>query len=74
MVSMVSHDIRTPLTTINGALALAGVGAFGQLPDELKNEVESADTESNELISLVNDLLTAEKSKSGNRAALQKVD
>jgi signal transduction histidine kinase len=71
MVSMVSHDIRTPLTTINGALSLAGVGAFGELPPELQAEVESADTESNELISLVNDLLTAEKSKSGTHRVVE---
>src|SRR6202040_1534192 len=30
LVSMVGHDIRTPLTTVNAALSLAGVGAFGQ--------------------------------------------
>ena len=41
-LSVVSHDLRTPLTSINGPLALMAEGAFGTLPGPVTDMVHVA--------------------------------
>ncbi|HEY9712323.1 MAG TPA: PAS domain S-box protein, partial [Chroococcales cyanobacterium] len=56
-VAMVSHDLRTPLTSIRGSLTLIGEGVFGETSPEAKQRIEIAQKNVNRLINLINDLL-----------------
>jgi len=64
-VSMVSHDLRTPLTGVRGFLNLIVIGALGELSDQVRDGAAAAEQSVNRLIELVNDLLRLEKLESG---------
>jgi signal transduction histidine kinase len=65
LLNMVAHDLRTPLTSVRGALALLMAGAFGEQTAEGKERLGIADRNLDRLISLINDLLDIEKMKAG---------
>lgn len=65
LVSMVSHDLRTPLTSIQTSLALIEVGACGEIPDRVRGEIAVAERSATRLINLINDLLDIEKMEAG---------
>lgn len=65
LVAMVSHDLRTPLTSINGVLTLLDQGVYGELSPAGHRAIDRAQSSSDYLISLVRDLLDAEKVESG---------
>jgi PAS domain S-box-containing protein len=67
-VSTVSHELRTPLTSISGSLGLLIGGATGKLPDSAERLLAIAQTNSQRLVRLVNDILDIEKMES-NRIA-----
>jgi PAS domain S-box-containing protein len=60
-VSTVSHELRTPLTSISGSLGLLIGGAAGALPDPAARLLTIAQTNSQRLVRLVNDILDIEK-------------
>src|SRR5262249_11440128 len=60
-VSMVSHDLRTPLTSVQGTLALFSRGVYGEIPQPGMLRLASAEKSTRRLIKLVNDLLEIEK-------------
>jgi len=64
-VQMVSHDLRSPLTSIQFSLEMLAVGASGDLPEEALLDVRSAQNNTTQLINLVNDLLDLEKIEHG---------
>ncbi len=64
-VAMVSHDLRTPLTSIQGFLSLLEAGAYGELSEAGNSSLNVADNSISRLIKLVNDLLDVEKIESG---------
>lgn len=64
-VSTVSHELRTPLTSIRGALGLLEGGAVGELPNRATELIGIAQTNSERLGHLINDLLDMEKIESG---------
>ncbi|MBX9670912.1 MAG: PAS domain S-box protein [Candidatus Obscuribacterales bacterium] len=64
-VAMVSHDLRTPLTSIRGFLTMASEGAYGPVSDQGNRAIDRAQSSADLLISLVVDLLDAEKIDSG---------
>lgn len=64
-VAMVSHDLRTPLSSFRSVLALLQVGSLGPLSEKGLQLVAKADSEISRLIALINDLLDAEKMSSG---------
>lgn len=64
-VAMVSHDLRTPLTSVGGFLQLMPAGVYGSMPPEAIQEGEVAQRHTDHLISLINDLLDLEKLKAG---------
>lgn len=64
-VSMVSHDLRTPLTSIQVFLNMLARGLFGQVPENVLKKATMADRNASRLINLINDLLDIEKMESG---------
>jgi PAS domain S-box-containing protein len=64
-VAMVSHDLRTPLTSIQMVLSLLEAEAYGQISDSGHENLEAAEGNVNRLIALVNGLLDLEKMESG---------
>lgn len=64
-VAMVSHDLRTPLTSVQGFLSLLSIDAYGKLNDAGKESLSLTEDSVDRLIALVNDLLDIEKMESG---------
>ena len=64
-VSTVSHELRTPLTSIAGSLGLIAGGAAGQLPEKAARLISIAQSNSQRLVRLINDVLDLEKLESG---------
>ncbi len=64
-VAIISHELKTPLLSMELALQLINKGAFGQLPTELTRRVDVLLSETRRLSRLVNDLLFVEKMQSG---------
>ena len=61
----VSHELRSPLTSIKGGLGLVLSGATGELTDKTRNLVEIAHRNSERLVLIVNDMLDLEKMAAG---------
>jgi PAS domain S-box-containing protein len=64
-ISTVSHELRTPLTSIRGSLGLVASGKAGVLPAAARKFIEIANTDSQRLIRLINDLLDIQKIEAG---------
>ena len=64
-VSTVSHELRSPLTSINGSLGLLHSGATGVLPDKAAAMVRIAYLNSEHLVRIINDILDIGKLESG---------
>lgn len=67
-ISTVSHELRTPLTSVVGSLALLRSGAAGALPAEAQRLAEIAETNSQRLIRLINDILDIDQIRKGRMA------
>ena len=65
-VSTVSHELRTPLTSIAGSLGLIAGGAVGALPEKAARLISIAQSNSQRLVRLINDVLDVEKLASGS--------
>jgi len=68
LVSMVSHDLRTPLTSVQASLTLLSEGVLGTLPARAVKEITNAENNATRLINLINDLLDIEKMEAGQLA------
>lgn len=64
-ISTVSHELRTPLTSIRGSLGLIEGGAMGQIPAKAMSMVRIANSNTDRLIRLINDVMDLEKMRSG---------
>ena len=64
--AMVSHDIRTPLSSINGILQLVQRGRYGEIPVEVDEKLSTAEKNVDKLLALVSKLVEIEKLESGN--------
>ncbi len=60
-VSVVSHELKTPLTSIRGALGLAASGRLGACPPEAQRMIEVALSNTERLARLVQDILDIER-------------
>jgi signal transduction histidine kinase len=60
-ISMMSHDLRTPLMSIQASLALLGAGASGQLQPSAAKNVQDAERNISYIISLINSLIDVER-------------
>jgi len=74
-VQMISHDLKTPLSSIQMALEMIARGTYGELIDTGKSRLEAATRNCNQLIALINDLLDIEKMQAGKlQLELESVD
>jgi PAS domain S-box-containing protein len=64
-VAMVSHDLKTPLTSIQMVHSLLKAEAYGELNDDGHASLDIADEEVDRLIRLVSELLDIEAMESG---------
>jgi PAS domain S-box-containing protein len=64
-ISVVSHEMRTPLTSIKGALGLVASGATGDLSNAAQKLMDIAASNTDRLIRLVSDMLDLERIESG---------
>jgi len=67
-VAMVSHDLRTPLTSIQGTLTLLSNDVYGTLSHQGRMRVANAGNSVRRLIKLINDILDIEKLGAGKLA------
>lgn len=72
-VSMVSHDLRAPLTTLLITVELLNNASFGELNERGKKRVGIIQAEVHRLISLVNNLLDIERLESDRMAISKEV-
>ncbi|CAN5504263.1 hypothetical protein BH11CYA1_BH11CYA1_44980 [soil metagenome] len=66
LVAMLTHDLRSPLTTIQGMIEMAQAGMLGDLNDRGVRLTQAAERNSSRMLSLINDLLDIEKIKAGS--------
>lgn len=64
-VSTVSHELRTPLTAIAGSLGLINGGALGEVPEHMQQMLNIAQSNSQRLRKLIDDLLDIDKLVAG---------
>lgn len=64
-VAMITHDLRTPLSSIQATLGLLDQGLYGDLTENGRKRVSGAEKSCDNLISLITDLLDIEKMQSG---------
>ena len=65
-IAMVSHDLRSPLTSVQTFLELLDSGICGDLNDKGKKKLDTINRDVDRLIALIKDLLDLERFKSGS--------
>ena len=60
-IGIVSHQLRTPLTSMQGALGLLAMGLIDDDPAQMKHTIQIAASETERLVRMVNDILDLEK-------------
>jgi len=64
-IAIISHELRTPLTSIKGSIGLLLGDVLGELPKPVRSMLDIANSNSERLLLLINDLLDIEKISSG---------
>jgi len=64
-ISMVSHELRSPLTSIKGSMGLLLSGAAGDVPSKAKSLLEISHRNADRLVLIINDILDLEKITTG---------
>ena len=65
-LSMMSHDLRTPLTTISGNVRLLAAGAFGPITDEQGEALGRVDGACSHVARMIEDILSFAQLESGS--------
>ncbi|HSX09327.1 MAG TPA: MASE1 domain-containing protein [Candidatus Saccharimonadales bacterium] len=64
-ISMASHELRTPMTAINGLLSMIFDGDYGPINTRLKHPLDNIQVSAKRQIHLINDLLDVSRLQSG---------
>lgn len=64
-ISMASHELRTPMTAINGLLSMIFHGDYGPINEQLKHPLDNIQISAKRQIHLINDLLDVSRLQSG---------
>lgn len=67
-VSMLTHDLKTPLTAVVGSIDLVKEGRLGSVNEEQKEYLESATESCGEMVEMINTLLDVYRFESGKMA------
>ncbi len=65
LIRMVSHDLRTPLSSVSNLLELLSYSMYGDLTETGEKRVNATRLEVDRLIRMINDLLDFEKMEAG---------
>lgn len=65
LISIVSHELRSPLTSIKGYVDLMQSGDFGKVPDEMTGYLDVISDNANRLSALIEDMLDLSRIESG---------
>lgn len=68
LVSTVSHELRSPMTAIKGAMGLLLAGSAGEIPEKAHSMIQIAQRNADRLILIVNDILDLDKIADGELA------
>lgn len=74
IISVVSHELRSPLASIRGSLQLLGSGALGAMPADALKVFEIALRNSEHMLSVVNEILEDESAKQKNALRTELID
>ena len=64
-ISIVSHQLRTPLTAIKGYISMILEGTYGNIPEKMEKPLVHIYKSNERLIKLVNDILNLSKLETG---------
>jgi len=64
-VQMVSHDLRSPLTSVKGVMSLFHSGLFGAVNEQGKQMLERSESDVDRLVGLIDQLLDLERMQAG---------
>ena len=64
-ISIVSHQLRTPLSAIKGYVSMLSEGTYGELPEKTEKPINNVYRANERLIKLVNDLLNLSRIEAG---------
>lgn len=73
IVSTISHDLRSPLTSVSGYFSLLSAGGFGATSPEVTAVAEQCERNVDQLIRLISDLLDLDKIEAGMLALQPKM-
>ncbi|MBY0357682.1 MAG: CHASE3 domain-containing protein [Candidatus Obscuribacterales bacterium] len=65
IMAMVSHDLKTPLTSMRGLIDLLQAGIYGELSEVGKKRLTLTERDIMRLIKMINNLLDSEKMEAG---------
>lgn len=65
VVAIVTHDLKTPVTTVKHVLEMFDAGIGGEFSEEGRNMLVRAELSADTMLDLINDLLDLEKIKAG---------
>lgn len=65
LIGVVSHELKTPLSSMQVNLALMSSGATGELPEKAQKKIDVIESNITRLMRLINDLLDIEKMQAG---------
>jgi signal transduction histidine kinase len=65
LLSLASHQIRSPLAAMKGFITLIMQGTYGDIPDKVKDTLGKVQGSADELINLINTLLDVRKVEEG---------
>jgi len=65
IISIVSHELRSPLTSIKGYVDLMMAGDLGEVPEHMKGYLDIVSSNANRLATLIDDMLDLSRIESG---------
>lgn len=65
LMQMVSHDLKTPLTSVQMSLSALADGTYGELPETAVRQVQITEYNATRLIHLIRDLLDIDRLEAG---------
>ena len=65
LLANVSHDLKTPLTTVKAYLAMLGQGRMGEVPEKQLHAIHVAERNADRLLRMLNDVLLLSRLQTG---------